>query len=229
MPPVRDGAGRATIELVRPGLATAMPARASDPESARAHSPAARSWPPPRPGPVRRAAEPLAWWSVLLACYLALVSTISGTEITVGAAAAAAGAAAAVAGRRALLTTARACEGGRVPARSPVAPSRLLPPLGRLPAQIVADTARIAVRGASGGRWTTLSAAPGPAGRGVATLLVSTSPGTYVGGVDPGRGLLRVHRLAGGPSPFERRLHDTGLVGEHGPDGGEAGAGGERP
>jgi hypothetical protein len=148
----------------------------------------------------------------------------------VGAVAAAAGAAAAVAGRRALLATARAREGARARerARSPVAPARLLPPLARLPGQIVADTARIAVRGASGGRWTTLSAAPGPAGRGVATLLVSTSPGTYVGGVDPGRGLLRVHRLAGGPSPFERRLHDTGLVGEHGPDGGEAGTGGER-
>ena len=32
---------------------------------------------PPRPGPARRAAEPLAWWTVLLAVYLGLVSAIS--------------------------------------------------------------------------------------------------------------------------------------------------------
>ncbi|NVI86086.1 hypothetical protein, partial [Actinomadura sp. BRA 177] len=71
--------------------------------------------PPPRPGPARRAAEPLAWWTVLLAVYLGLVSTISITEITVGALTAAAGAAAAVAARRALFTTGP----GRAPARRP--------------------------------------------------------------------------------------------------------------
>ncbi|TDC41551.1 hypothetical protein E1281_37200, partial [Actinomadura sp. KC345] len=53
----------------------------------------------------RRAAEPLAWWTVLLAGYLALASSITRTEIAVGALAAAAGAAAAVATRRVLLTT----------------------------------------------------------------------------------------------------------------------------
>ncbi|WP_412517804.1 hypothetical protein K8Z49_06010 [Actinomadura madurae] len=175
-----------------------MPARASDPAPARAPSPA----------------EPVAWWAVLLGCYLALVPAVSVTEITVGAVAAAAGAAAAVAARRALLATgAPEGDGGR--GRGTVPPARLMRPMVRLPAQIVADTARIAVRGASGGRWVTLAAAPGTAGRGVATLLLSASPGTYVGGVDPARGAVRVHRLAGDPSPFERRLRDAGLIGEH--------------
>jgi hypothetical protein len=40
---------------------------------------------------------------------------------------------------------------------------------------------------------------------------MSASPGTYVGGVDPERGLLRVHRLTG-PSPFERSLRRAGLI-----------------
>ncbi|MGW2310122.1 hypothetical protein [Actinomadura luteofluorescens] len=172
--------------------------------------------PPPRPGPARRAAEPLAWWTALLALYLALVSAISLTEIAVGALTAAAGAAAAVAARHALLTTgtttgtARRPEGGP---SWPAAPVRLLPPLARLPGQIVADTARVTARGASGGYWTAQGCPPGPAGRGAATLLMSASPGAYVGGVDPARGLLRVHRLTG-PSPFERSLRRTGLIGD---------------
>ncbi|MES9544288.1 hypothetical protein, partial [Actinomadura sp. NPDC000600] len=99
-----------------------------------------------------------------------------------------------------------------------VTPARLLPPLARLPAQVVSDTARVTLRGASGGRWTALAVAPGPAARGAATLLVSASPGSYVGGVDPDRGLLRVHRLAG-PTPFERSLRRAGLVDDPGPAG----------
>ncbi|MEV3926044.1 hypothetical protein [Actinomadura coerulea] len=167
--------------------------------------------PRPRPGRARRAAEPLAWWTALLAVYLALVSTISLTEITLGALTAAAGAAAAVAARRALLITGTTRAAGG--ADRPAAAGRLLPPLARLPAQIVADTARITLRGASGGDWTALACPPGPAGRGAATLLMSTSPGTYVGGTDPERALLRVHRLTG-PSPFERSLRRAGLVGD---------------
>lgn len=169
--------------------------------------------PRPRPGPARRAAEPLGWWTALLAVYLALVSTISITEITLGALTAAAGAAAAVAARRALLTTGTARTAGGDGTGRPAAAGRLLAPLARLPAQIVADTARITLRGASGGDWTTLACPPGPAGRGAATLLMSTSPGTYVGGADPERALLRVHRLTG-PSPFERSLRRAGLVGD---------------
>ncbi|TDC76392.1 hypothetical protein [Actinomadura sp. 7K507] len=188
-----------------------------------------------RPGPARRAAEPLAWWSVLLAGYLAMASAITPTEMTVGALAAAAGAAAAVAARRALLGTGTAHdpEGGHRPAadlsprRRPVPPARLLPPLALLPAQIAADTARITARGASGGGWTSLGVAPGPADRGVATLLMSASPGAYVGGVDPERGLLRVHRLTPRPSPFERRLHGAGLL--HTPRAGSGGDPGWEP
>ncbi|MFI0408908.1 hypothetical protein [Actinomadura sp. 3N508] len=157
-----------------------------------------------RPGPARRAAEPLAWWTVLLAGYLALAAGITVTEITVGALTAAACAAAAVAGHRALLSPGRA--------RRAVPPARVLPALAPLPAQITADTARVLVRGPTGGRWTDLGVAPGPAGRAAATLLLSSSPGTYVGAVDPDRGLLRVHRLARGPSPLERRLRAAGLV-----------------
>ncbi|WP_192809275.1 hypothetical protein, partial [Actinomadura montaniterrae] len=94
----------------------------------------------------------------------------------------------------------------------PVPPARLAAPLALLPAQIVADSARVAVLGASGGTWTRLGVAPGAADRGTATLLVSTSPATYVGGVDPEHGVLTVHRLSPHPSPFERRLRATGLI-----------------
>ncbi|CNF15629.1 Uncharacterised protein [Mycobacterium tuberculosis] len=179
---------------------------------------------PVRPGPVRprlahRAAEPLAWWTVLLSVYLGLVSTISITEITVGALAAAAGAAAAVAGRRALRTAATipSSEPGHR-SRSGCAPgaARAAAPLAWLPGQVAADTARIIVRGASGGDWAPLPVAPGPGARGAATLLMSVSPGTYVGGIDPGRGLVRVHRLVPAASPFERRLRAAGLVSEPG-------------
>lgn len=74
------------------------------------------------------------------------------------------------------------------------------------------------MRGASGGHWTELPAVPGPAvpgpaGLGAAALLLSASPASYVGGVDPGRGVVRVHRLARGPSPFERSLRAAGLIG----------------
>ncbi|WP_344436993.1 hypothetical protein [Actinomadura bangladeshensis] len=179
--------------------------------------------PPPRTGrlgAVRRAAEPLAWWTVLLAVYLGLVPTISITEITVGALASAAGAAAAVAGRRALLTpgTARDPDPGQAPGQGPgsgrgVEAAGVAAALVRLPGRVAADTARITVRGASGGAWTPLPVAPGPAARGAATLLMSVAPGTYVGGIDPRRGLLRVHRLVPAPSPFERRLRAAGLVG----------------
>ncbi|QKG19061.1 hypothetical protein [Actinomadura verrucosospora] len=183
---------------------------------------AARTVPLVRGGPARRAAEPLAWWAALFALYLSLISTIDIIEITVGAVVAAFGAAAATAGRRALFTTGTAHDpaGTRRPAADlapgarPVPPARLLPPLALLPGQIVADSARVAVLGASGGTWTPLAVAPGAANRGTATLLVSTSPATFVGAVDPERGLLHVHRLGRGPSAFERRLRGTGLVRE---------------
>ncbi|MEV4679038.1 hypothetical protein AB0K34_45965 [Actinomadura sp. NPDC049382] len=168
---------------------------------------------PHAPGGVRRAAEPLAWWTALMAVYLGLVPAISPTEVAVAAAAAAAGAAAAVAARPALLNG-----GGERGPRAAPAAGRVAAALARLPVQVVADTARITVRGASGGHWTELPAVPGPAvpgpaGLGAAALLLSASPASYVGGVDPGRGIVRVHRLARGPSPFERSLRAAGLIG----------------
>ncbi|WP_344891042.1 hypothetical protein [Actinomadura meridiana] len=170
-----------------------------------------------RPELWRRITEPLAWWTVLLAVYLALVSAVSVLEIAVGAGAAAVGAAVAVAGRRALFSgdTGR---GGEPASGAVRVPGRSLP-LVWLPSQIVADTARVVVRGAGGGSWVPLGVAAGTGARAAATLLVSTSPGAYVGGVDPERGVLRVHRLASGPSAFERRLADAGLVTEPARDG----------
>lgn len=222
MAPYRAGHRRrgGTVGTVGPGMAKVMPAPRRDhgPDAERPH----RGRTPPRIGRLgaaRRAAEPLAWWTVLLAVYLGLVSTISITEITVGALGSAAGAAAAVAGRRALLTggTARdpgpgpELESGRGAEAAGVAAA-----LVRLPGQVAVDTARITVRGASGGAWTPLPVASGPAARGAATLLMSVAPGTYAGGIDPRRGLLRVHRLVPAPSPFERRLRAAGLVGAPG-------------
>ncbi|RSN44267.1 hypothetical protein [Actinomadura sp. WAC 06369] len=174
------------------------------------------------------AAEALAWWTALLAGYLALVSTVSATEIAVGAAAAAAGAAAGIAARRVLSSgdARRAGPRPRWAARLPAA-------LAWLPPQIAADTLLVLARGGTGGRWYRVRTAPGPAGRGTAALLLSLSPGGLVGAVDPGRGLLDVHRLQPGPSPFERRLARTGLIAETPPapdgrDGGTPG-GGEAP
>ncbi|MDL4812634.1 hypothetical protein [Actinomadura opuntiae] len=181
---------------------------------------AARTVPLTRGGPARPAAEPLAWWAVLFALYLALISTIDIIEITVGAVVAAFAAAVATGGRRALFSTGTAGDpaGPRSPAADlapglrPVPPARLAAPLALLPVQIVADSARVAVLGTSGGTWTHVGVAPGAANRGTATLLVSTSPATYVGGVDPEHAVLTVHRLTPHPSPFERRLRATGLI-----------------
>ncbi|MBE1536348.1 hypothetical protein [Actinomadura algeriensis] len=174
------------------------------------------------------AAEALAWWSVLLAGYLALVSAISPTEIAVGAAAAAAGAAAGIAARRVLSSGDAPREshgagpgaGGR-----PGWAARLPAALAWLPPQVAADTVRVLLRGGTGGRWIRLRTAPGPSGRGAAALLVSASPGGFAGAVDPGRRLLLVHRLGPGPSPFERRLARTGLIAEVPPGAENEGAG----
>ncbi|MEU8124860.1 hypothetical protein AB0C21_39630 [Spirillospora sp. NPDC049024] len=184
-----------------------------------------RARPPRRRAPAPPGARPSRWpggrrcWR----CTWRWCPPFPPTEIAVGALAAAACAAAAVAARRDMLSAGadRPSGAARGPADGRVTPALLMPPLARLPAQVVSDTARVTLRGASGGRWTPLAVAPGPAARGAATLLVSASPGSYVGGVDPDRGLLRVHRLAG-PTPFERSLRRAGLVDD--PDPGGAGA-----
>lgn len=133
--------GRLALGIAVPGLpAVNMAVRAQDGWNRRsgyaegharpAACPAARcaraAWRPRllRPGSARRAAQPL------VLC-LGLVSSISRTEITVGALAAAAGAAAAVAAAGALSApgTAREPAAGQVPVRWPVPPARLAPAL----------------------------------------------------------------------------------------------------
>ena len=157
---------------------------------------------------VRRAAEPLVWWAVLFVTYLFLISSVSVTELIVDAAAAGAGAAAAVAARRALLTADNP-ESYRPHARWA---SWALP----LPAQIPLDTLMLA-RPRLESTLTELSLTPGDeaggtapdnraaARRGFATLVISSSPGTYVLRVDPDRDVLVLHRVGRKPSALERR------------------------
>jgi multisubunit Na+/H+ antiporter MnhE subunit len=135
-------------------------------------------------------AEPIAWWGALLATYLGLVSSVSFTEIMVGAAAAGVGAAAAVATRRTLLAG--------LDASWPRAGWLVL-----LPAQILRDTAVLfgpRVRGRSA--EVTVPARQTPA----ATLVLSTSPGTYVSGISGDRRHLALHRITRRPSPLERKV-----------------------
>ncbi|XRQ15162.1 hypothetical protein ACN3XK_31030 [Actinomadura welshii] len=81
------------------------------------------------------------------------------------------------------------------------------------------------MRGASGGDWAPLAVAPGRADRGAAVLLLSAAPAGYVGGVDPDRDLVRMHRLVPSLSPYERSLRRAGLISEPGDPAGETTAG----
>lgn len=142
--------------------------------------------------------EPVVWWAVLFATYLAVISKISPTELVVGALASAAGAAVVAVTHRALLAVDN-------PERSLPRPAWLrwiLP----LPAQIVADAVRL-VR--PRGRLAELRLprdSRAAALRGFAVLAVSTSPGTYVAEVDPDHDVLVVHRVGPRPSAVERRV-----------------------
>ncbi|GAA4062124.1 hypothetical protein [Actinomadura miaoliensis] len=138
---------------------------------------------------VRTAAQAAAWWVPLLAIYAALVSTLSPTEVLVGAAVAAASAVAGVAARRTLLNTRPARGGGDQVRRLAV----------RLPGRIAADTARVLAPRLHG-QWDQMSVGRQAARRGAVTLLVSASPGGYVAAVDPDRGVLTVHRLTRAPT-----------------------------
>lgn len=142
--------------------------------------------------------EPVVWWAVLFATYLAVISKISPTELVVGALGAAAGAAVAVFSRRALLTT----DDHEHYLPRPAWLRWVLP----LPAQIVADAVRL-VR--PRGRLAELRLPRddrAAALRGFAVLAVSTSPGTYVAEVDPEGDVLLVHRVGPRPSAVERRV-----------------------
>jgi multisubunit Na+/H+ antiporter MnhE subunit len=131
------------------------------------------------------------WWLVLYGFYLSVISTISITELLVGALFAAACAAAAVAARRAL----------RDDAGSFRAPLRALP---FLPAQVAYD-ARVLLLPRPPGRFDVVPLRPGAA-NGVVTLLLSTAPGTYVVRVSADRDRLLVHRIGAGPSRLDREV-----------------------
>lgn len=135
--------------------------------------------------------EPVLWWLVLYGIYLIIISTISITELLVGAVFAAACAATALVTRRVLLTEAGSC---RVPARA----------LWFLPQQVAYDT-RVLVLPRLEGRFEELTLRPGTA-NGVATLLLSTAPGTYVVRVSSDRDRLLVHRIGAGPSRLDREV-----------------------
>ncbi|MCO5974349.1 Na+/H+ antiporter subunit E [Actinoallomurus soli] len=132
----------------------------------------------------------MVWWAALYVVYLGIISTVSVTELVVGAAAAAFCATAAVATRRALLTDLAI---GRPRLRVLL----LLPP------QIVRDSV-VLLLPARHGRFAEI---PMRSDRdGVLTLLLSLSPGTYVTRVRPDRDTLQVHRAEDRSSPVEREL-----------------------
>jgi multisubunit Na+/H+ antiporter MnhE subunit len=140
--------------------------------------------------------EPAVWWAVLFATYLAIISKISPTELTVGAVTAAAGAVSAVLTRRALLSADNAER-----YRPRVAWLRWLLPL---PGQILADAVRLVRPRGELARLGLPADDRAAALRGFAALAVSASPGTFVADVDPDRNDLVVHRIDGRPSALER-------------------------
>jgi multisubunit Na+/H+ antiporter MnhE subunit len=143
---------------------------------------------------VSRVVEALGWWAVLTAGYLGVISKISWTELLVGGCAAAVGTAAAMAARRLL-----ASEEER---QGPYRPG--FAALAGLPLEIVGDTARVLWSPA--GSWGETQVSANAAGKGGLALLMSASPGTFVGKIDPDRGRLVVHRTRGRTSPLEKRL-----------------------
>jgi multisubunit Na+/H+ antiporter MnhE subunit len=135
-------------------------------------------------------AEPVAWWAALLAVYLGIVSTDSPTEVVVGAAAAGVGAAAAVATRRALFTG--------LDASGPHIGWLLL-----MPAQILRDTAALFAPRVRG-RFAEVRVRARESA--AATLVLSTSPGTYVSRISADRRVITLHRIGEDPSHLERKV-----------------------
>jgi multisubunit Na+/H+ antiporter MnhE subunit len=161
---------------------------------------------------VRGLTEPLAWWVAQFLIYLGIISTISATELIVGAAAAAVGSAAAVAARRALL--------GADNAESYLPRAAWLRWLAPIPGQVLRDSARLA-RVPLRGEFAEVvlpAETRAAAQRGLAALAISTPPGTYVAEVDPRRDAFTVHRLGPGPGAVERKITGPpgGAGGGHG-------------
>lgn len=146
----------------------------------------------------KEAIEAAAWWTVLFAAYLAIISTISLTEIVVGALTAAACAGAAILTRRTLL--AEDDEEGYRPRAA------WLRWALSLPGQVVTGFAR--VLGRPGGEFAEVRLPDDErpaARRGFSTLALSIAPDTYVADVDPEQNTVILHRT-GRPGALEREV-----------------------
>lgn len=142
--------------------------------------------------------EALAWWAAIFVGYLALISTVSLTELIVGGVAASLAAAAAVGARRALFEEdGAAARGTRLDAAVSLI---LIRQVGR-------DAVRLTGRVRDGFGEGRVPADRRSAGwTGLLTLVLSASPGTYVAQVAPERDRFIVHRVGEGPDRLERRL-----------------------
>lgn len=146
----------------------------------------------------RDAIEPVTWWAVLFALYLAVISTISFPEVVVGAAAAAVCAVAAVVSRRTLLA---ADNDERYRPRA-----RWLRWLLPLPVQIVTGALRLLRPRGEFAEVQLPEDTRAAARRGFAVLVLSVAPNGYVAEVEPDRNVLVVHRLDGRPTALEREV-----------------------
>ena len=140
--------------------------------------------------------EAAVWCLVLFAAYLAIISTISLTEIIVGAVTAAAGAAAAILTRRQLLA---ADNDERYRPRGGWARWLL-----RLPDQVIVGFGRLLrPRGGGFAEIRLPEDEQAAARRAYAALALSVAPDTYVADVDPERNVLVVHRIGERTSAME--------------------------
>ncbi len=156
---------------------------------------------------LRRGAEVLVWWSLLVGVWVLTLSSVATSEMLAATGSALLCAIAGVAARE-------AAGGAWRPAPSWAAW------FVRLPVVVVSDTVRVllrAVRLASGaeaegdpGDLHTLAIPGGETGdryaarQAISTIAVSLTPGTYVADVDEGHAVLLVHGLvSGGPSMEE--------------------------
>lgn len=148
--------------------------------------------------------EVVAWWLLLLAGYLQLISTVSPADVVAGAVISGLAAVAAVGARRATQST-----------WQPTTAVRLL---AYVPGSVLADTWRLVPvlwaevfrRGEMPGRVreVALTSPADPAAEhtrtAVAAVTMSMSPGTYV--IDTRRGSLLIHTLRDEPDRLERAV-----------------------
>jgi multisubunit Na+/H+ antiporter MnhE subunit len=146
----------------------------------------------------RELIEVAVWWVVLFAAYLVVISTVSPTEIVVGALTGAAGAVSAVLTRRTLLA---ADNDERYRPRT-----EWLLWTRTMPVAVVTGVVRLLDRAHGEFAELRMPADERPAARrGFTELALSVAPGTYVVDVDPDRDTVLVHRV-GPASTLEREV-----------------------